>query len=250
MRFKSIELRSLYFKEIIGFLSGVVGYAVIVLFLVTLSLLLWTFPGDFNILDSGYAQLDALFILAPWMFMFLANAITMKSFSEEIREGTIEFLLTKPLTDWQIIISKFLASWTLLIIALLPTLFYFYTIFQLANPVGNVDGGAVIGSYIGLLFLSAGFIAIGLFASSISSSQITAFIVGVFLSFVVYIGFDAIGALAFMGSLGLFFEKLGINEHYISLSRGVIDTRDILYFFGLVLFFMTITKLKLDSRKW
>lgn len=215
-----------------------------------MGLFLWIFPGEFNLLDSGYANIDSLFVLAPWVFMFLGPAITMKMFSEEQRAGTLELLLTKPLTEWQLVIAKFFAGWTLVLFSLLPTLLYYYSIYELGATPGNLDSGAIWGSYVGLLFLSGGFIAIGVFASSLSSSQIVAFILAVFLSFIMYIGFDSIAALDLFGPVDLFIQKLGINEHYISLSRGVIDSRDVLYFFSLMLLFLALTKLKLDSRKW
>jgi ABC-2 type transport system permease protein len=211
---------------------------------------MWIFPGEFNTLENGYANIDSLFMLAPWVFMFLAPAVTMRMFSEEQRTGTIELLLTKPVNEWQIIFSKYLAGVILILITLLPTLFYYFTVSELGSPQWNVDTGAMWGSYLGLLFLSAGFTAIGIFASSISSNQIIAFILGVFLSFFCFVGLESLSSLELLGIADYIILKLGINEHYISMSRGVIDSRDVLYFVALIGSFLWFTKLKLDSRKW
>ncbi|RMG83792.1 MAG: gliding motility-associated ABC transporter permease subunit GldF [Bacteroidetes bacterium] len=241
---------SLLVKEINAFLNALIGYLVILVFLTSIGLFMWVFPGNFNILDSGYANIDTLFIIAPWVFMFLAPAITMRSFSEEKRTGTIELLLTKPLTDWQIVFSKFIAGFLLVIFSLLPTLVYFFSVYLLGNPPGNIDMGGTWGSYFGLLFLSGAFVAIGLFASSITDSQIISFILGVFLSFFCYVGFESVSGLALFRPVEDIILKLGINEHYISMSRGVIDTRDVVYFFSLIYLFLLFTKTSLSSRKW
>lgn len=241
---------SLLRREISSFLNSLIGYIVISLFLVTIGLFMWIFPGEFNVLDSGYANIDTLFIIAPWVFIFLGPAITMRSFSEEFRTGTIELIMTKPLTDWEIVMAKFLAGIILIILALLPSLVYVYTIGQLGATAWNLDTGALWGSYIGLLFLASGFVAIGLFASSLSSNQIVAFIVGVFLSFFCFVGFESISGLSAFTGIELIIARLGINEHYISMSRGVIDTRDLLYFLSLIVVFVAATKLKLESRNW
>ncbi len=241
---------SLLRREISSFLNSLIGYIVISLFLVTIGLFMWIFPGEFNVLDSGYANIDTLFIIAPWVFIFLGPAITMRSFSEEFRTGTIELIMTKPLTDWEIVMAKFLAGIILIVLALLPSLVYVYTIGQLGATAWNLDTGALWGSYIGLLFLASGFVAIGLFASSLSSNQIVAFIVGVFLSFFCFVGFESISGLSAFTGIELIIARLGINEHYISMSRGVIDTRDLLYFLSLIVVFVAATKLKLESRNW
>ncbi len=237
-------------KEVVGFLSSLIGYIVIAVFLASVSLVMWVFPGGLNVLDAGYANMDTLFIMAPWVLIFLASAITMRSFSEERRTGTLELLLTKPLTDWHIIISKYLASFLLVIFALIPTLIYYYTINKLAVPEGNVDHGAIWGSYLGLLFLAGGLIAIGTFASSLSQNQIVSFIIAVFISCMIYVGFDQIGSYDLFGTWDSLILNLGINAHYISISRGVIDTRDLIYFLSLIALFLLLTKVKLESRKW
>lgn len=244
---------TLYLKEIRSFLSSVIGYLVIGVFITLIGLFLWLIPTEANgsnILENGFASIDPLFIIAPWVYLFLIPAITMRSFSEEKKAGTIELLLTRPLTDLQIVLAKYLAGFTLVIISLLPTLIYYYTVYTLGYPKGNVDQGGTIGSYIGLLMLGAGFVSIGIFASSIAENQVIAFIIAVLLSFFSYIGFDFIAQSGWFGRYDALVKGLGINEHYISMSRGVIDTRDMLYFISLIVIFNLFTKLVLESRKW
>jgi ABC-2 type transport system permease protein len=241
---------SLLRKEISDFLSSIIGYLVIAVFLCAVGLFTWVFPIDMNVLNSGYANLDALFMLAPWVFLFLCPAVTMRLFAEEQRTGTIEMLMTKPLSDWQIISAKFLAGWILTIIAVLPTLVYFYSVYQLGSPKGNLDIGGITGSYIGLLFLAGAYVAIGLFASSLSNNQIISFIIAVFLSFIMFIGFDSLSGFLPTGTVERSFLYLGIQQHYASMSRGVIDTRDLIYFVSLIGVFLLFTKTKLESRKW
>lgn len=237
-------------KEINSFLSSLIGYIVIVVFLLINGLFLWVFPLDFNVLNGGYATLDGLFILAPWVFLFLIPAITMRSFADEKKLGTIEMLVTKPISDFQIILAKYLAGVVLVIFSLLPTFIYFITVYKLGIPPGNMDIAGAMGSYIGLLFLSAGFVAIGIFASSITDNQIISFIVAVFLCGFIYIGFEFIYGLGLFGKIDLLVQNLGISFHYSSLSRGVIDSRDIIYFFSLISIFLLLTKIAVQSRKW
>src|ERR1700749_4353798 len=227
-------------KEVISYLSSLVAYVTIGAFLLVLGLFLWVFP-DSSILDYGYVGLDSLFSTAPYLFMFLIPAITMRSLAEERREGTFELLLTRPLTDWQIVSGKFFACVLLVLFSLLPTLVYYYSVWQLGAPQGNIDTGAVIGSYIGLFLLGSGFAAIGIFASSISKNQIIAFTIAVFLSFFFYTGFDSLSTLLSLQNLGL--QHLGITEHYQSVSRGVLDTRDLGYFVCLSAVFIWFTLL-------
>ena len=241
---------SLLKKEIQSFLGSLIGYIVIIVFLTIISLIMWVFPSDYNVLDNEYATLGPLFSLAPWVFMFLIPSITMRLFADENKTGTIELLLTKPLTDLQIIGAKYLAGVLLVLFSLLPTLIYYVVVYQLGAPEGNLDQGGTWGSYLGLLFLASGFVAIGLFSSSLSNNQVISFIIAVFLSFFTYIGFDFISSLALFGSFDLFVQKLGISEHYGSMSRGVIDSRDALYFLSVIAFFFMLTKLKLSSRNW
>lgn len=241
---------ALFRKEISNFLSSLIGIMVVVVFLLITGLFLWVFKSDFNIMTFGYATLDSLFILAPWVFLFLVPAVTMRSFAEERRTGTIEMLLTKPLSDWQIVGAKYLAGVALVIFALIPTFIYYISVSQLAMPVGNIDHGGIWGSYIGLFFLSATFVSIGIFCSSITNNQILAFILSVFLCGFFYIGFDLIYSMALFGKIDLFIQQLGMSAHYSSMSRGVIDTRDLLYFISVIVLFLSLTKLTLSSRKW
>lgn len=237
-------------KEINSFLSSLIGFIVITVFLLINGLFLWVFPSEFNIPDFGYANIDGLFMIAPFVFLFLVPAITMRLFADEKKSGTIEILLTQPLSDLQIIMAKYLAGFALVVFSLLPTLVYFFSVYQLGLPAGNIDTGGMWGSYLGLLFLGGTFVAIGLFSSSLTDNQIIAFIISVFLCGFIYIGFEFIYSLELFGSLDLFIKQLGINSHYTSMSRGVIDTRDIIYFISVKSLFILLTKLSLESRKW
>ena len=233
-------------KEFNSFFASPIAYLVIGVFLLINGLFLWFFKDDFNILNAGFSDINPFFFLAPWVFIFLIPAITMKSFADEFNSGTIELLKTKPITDWQIVMGKFTASLLLVVIALIPTLTYVYTVYQLGNPVGNIDFGSTIGSYIGLLFLTATYTSIGLFTSTLSKNQIVAFILGVFITFFLFYGFDAISNSFENNAITI--KKIGINEHFKSISRGVIDTRDILYFVSVSFFFLFITKTRLDNE--
>jgi len=226
-------------KEFNSFFAGPIAYLVIGLFLLMNGLYLWVFKDDFNILNAGFSDLSPFFYMAPWLFLFLIPAITMKSFANEFSSGTIEILKTNPISDWQIVLGKFSASLLLVVVALVPTLTYVFSINELGDPVGNLDFGSTIGSYVGLLLLATTYTAIGLFTSTLSENQIVAFILGVFITFFLFYGFDAIS-----NSVGnnLSIKKMGINEHFKSISRGVIDTRDILYFLSVTIFFLYITK--------
>jgi ABC-2 type transport system permease protein len=241
---------ALYRKEISSFLSSIIGYVVIGIFLSITSIFLWSADFGTNIMTGGYANLDGLFSLAPWVFLILIPAITMRSFAEERNTGTFELLFTKPISDISIILAKFFACYTLFIIAIIPTLIYYYSVIQLGYPVGNVDSGSIWGSYIGLLFLGGGFIAIGVFTSSITNNQIISLILSIILCFGVYLGFEAIGEQGFFGEASIFVEGLGISTHYNSISKGRIDTRDIIYFISLISFFILLTKTVINSRKW
>ena len=244
---------SLYLKEIRSFLSSLIGYIAISVFVTLIGVFMWILPsegGGYNILDKWFANMDPLFFIAPWVYLFLIPAITMRSFSEEKKTGTIELLLTRPLTDWQIVFAKYLAGLSLVLVSLLPTLIYYYSVHVLGAPKGNLDTGGMWGSYVGLLFLGAGFVAIGLFASSIADNQVIAFIMAMLLSFFFYTGFEYLADSGVLGQSAAFIKALGINDHYVSMSRGVMDTRDILYFISITLLFNLFTKLVLESRKW
>ena len=248
--YKGRNMFALYLKEIRAFLSSITGYIVILVFLVTTGLFLWFFPNDMNILDYGYANLDGLFIVAPIVFLFLVPAITMRMFSEEKKTGTIELLLTRPLSDFSIVSAKFLSATTLIIFTLIPTLVYFFSVYQLGFPSGNVDIGSIVGSYIGLIFLGAVFASIGVFASSLSDNQVISFIIAIMLSAFLYLGFEFIYSLDLFGNFDLFIRSLGISSHYSSISRGVIDTRDLIYFISVIVLFLYLTNFSLARRKW
>lgn len=244
---------TLLIKEIRSFLSSLIGYIVIAVFITGIGTFMWLVPSESagsNILDNGFANIDPLFILAPWVYLFLIPAITMRSFSEEKKTGTIELLLTRPLTELQIVLAKYFAGLILVIISLLPTLIYYYSVHQLGYPKGNLDTGGMWGSYIGLLLLGAGFVSVGIFASAISENQVVAFIMAVLLCFITYVGFDFIAASGLFGKYDAFVKALGMNEHYVSMSRGVIDTRDVIYFTSIIAFFNLLSNLVLKSRKW
>ena len=230
-------------KEFNTFFTSPVAYLVIGVFLLINGLFLWVFKDNFNILNAGFADLNNFFYLAPWVFLCLIPAITMKSFADEFNTGTIEILKTRPLTNWQIILGKFTASLLLVFVALIPTLTYVYTVYKLGNPVGNLDVGSTLGSYIGLFFLAATYTAIGLFTSTLSKNQIIAFILGMFITFILFFGFDALASLLNSQII----NQLGINQHFKSISRGVIDTRDLVYFISVTIFFLFLTKLQLDA---
>jgi ABC-2 type transport system permease protein len=241
---------SLFVKEIRSFLSSLIGYIVIVVFLLALSLFMWIIRGGSNVLDLGYANIDGLFAIGPWIFLFLIPAITMRSFADEKKSGTIELLLTRPLTDLQIILAKYFAGIVLVAISILPTLVYYYSVWRLGAPMGNIDAGGTWGSYIGFMLLGASFVAIGIFASSLTDNQIISFILAFALCFICYTGFEQLSSLELFGKADTIVQSLGINEHYNSISRGVIDTRDIMYFITFNGLFILLTKTILAARKW
>ncbi len=228
----------LYKKEISSFFSSVMGYIAISVFLVFLGLMNWVFP-DFSMLEFEFATLDPMFQIMPIVFLFLIPAITMSSFAEEVQTGTIETLMTKPLSLTQIIWAKFAAAWTIVCIAIIPTLLYVYSIYQLGSPIGNIDLGAVAGGYIGLLFLAAAFCSIGIFGSSLSSNQIVGFIVAFFLCFFMYLGFEFSSRFpSFIGNLDDVIDRMGISYHYEAMNRGLIDMLDVMYFICVISVFL------------
>ena len=241
---------ALFKKEISGFFSSLTGYVVIVGFLLLNSLFMWIIPGQFNVIENGYSTLDSLFAIAPWVFLFLVPAITMRMISEEKRMGTLDLLLTRPVSELQIVLAKFFASWALVLFSLLPTLVFFWSVSRLGSPVGNIDMGGTWGSYIGLLFLGGIYSAIGIFSSALTGNQIIAFIVAVFASFLTYLGFEFFSGLAGSGRVAFFISRAGIGYHYSSISRGVLDSRDILYFLGVMGLFIMGTRTVLQSSKW
>jgi ABC-2 type transport system permease protein len=240
-------MKAILLREIKSFFGSPIGYMVVAIFLILNGLFLWVFEGDFNILNSGFADLNPFFTLAPWILIFLIPAVTMRSFSDEKKQGTIELLLTKPLSSWQIVNGKFIGALILIIIALIPTLVYVFVISNYGSPEGSFDLGSTVGSYFGLLFLVASYTSIGLFTSTLSENQIVAFIIAVFLCFLFYFGFEGISTLS--ASFSNFVASLGMDFHYKSISRGVIDTRDVLYFISVTVLFLAATVYQLKSLK-
>ena len=240
-------MKALLFREIKSFFGSPIGYLVIAIFLILNGLFLWIFDGEYNILNSGFADLSPFFTISPWILIFLIPAVTMRSFSDEMKQGTLELLLTKPLSIWQIVNGKFFGAVLLIVIAIIPTFIYVYVISSLGMPEGNIDMGSTIGSYFGLLFLISGYSAIGIFTSTLSDNQIVAFLLAVFLCFFFYFGFD--GIATYLPSIENFISNLGMNSHFKSMSRGVIDTRDLLYFVSSTILFLSLTVFKLKSLK-
>jgi ABC-2 type transport system permease protein len=241
---------ALFKKELNAFFSGAGGYLIILAFLLTNGLLMWGFEGNFNVLDSGYAQLDTLFQTAPFLFLIFIPAVCMRLFTDEQKDGTLELLLTKPLTDLEIVVSKYLAGLTLVLLSILPTLVYYFSVYFLGETIGNLDSAGIFGSYIGLFFLASSFVAISTYASTLSDNAIIAFIIGLMMSGLCYMGWELIAGLASSGKTELFFSYLGINSHYSSLSKGVIDFSDVLYFLSLNTLFISLSQLQISRRKW
>jgi len=241
---------ALFLKEIKSFLSSLTGYIVIAIFLAVTGLFLWVIPSGSNILDYGYANLDGLFVIGPFVFLFLVPAVTMRSFADERKSGTIELLFTRPLSDFQIVLAKYLSSVVLVALSLLPTLIYYITVYQLGMPVGNIDSGGFWGSFIGLFLLGAVFVSVGVFSSAVTDNPVVSFVLSVFLSAFLYLGFEFISSLELFGNFDLFIKSLGMSDHYSSISRGVVDTRDLVYFFSVIGLFLFLTKFSISSRKW
>jgi ABC-2 type transport system permease protein len=241
---------TLFKKELSGFFSSLIGYIVIIVYLVANSLFIWVFPGSLNIPDSGYSSLEPMFTIAPWIFLFLVPAVTMRLFSDEKKSGTMELLLTRPLGELQIVTAKYFAGLTLVLFSLIPSLIFFLSVYLLGSPVGNIDTGGTWGSYIGLFFLAAVYVSIGIFSSSITENQIISFILSVLISFLFFIGFDALASLVSSGRVSILLTGLGINYHYMSMSKGVIDTRYVVYFFSVIASFIVFTRIIIESRKW
>jgi ABC-2 type transport system permease protein len=234
-------------KELHQFFSSLTGYITIILFLIINALYLFVLK-DSNIFDFGYATLISFFEFAPWIFIFLIPALSMRSFSDEFKSGTFETLQTQPLTKWQIVLGKYSAILLVIIIALIPTLLYVITIHSLSST-GGIDSGAITGSYIGLFFLAAVFAAISTWCSSLTSNAVIAFLLSAFACIILYFGFTAISKLpVFTGNADYYIEMLGIDFHYQSISRGVVDTRDIIYFLSVIFLFLSVTQKNLNNK--
>jgi ABC-2 type transport system permease protein len=243
-------MKSILIKEIHAFFSSLIGFLAIGIFVGITGFMIWFFP-TYSVLNYGYSSLEMFFSLAPILLLIIIPAITMRLLSEEKQSGTIEWIFTKPLTDWDIILGKYFASIALIIISLIPTLIYYFSIYQLGLPKGNIDNGGVMGSYIGLIMLSGVFCAIGLFASSATTNQIVAFIMAAVLSAFCFWGFDLVSNFAsFDGMPEYIIKNIGISYHYDSISRGVLDTRDIIYFGSIIFVFLYFTFYNLEKRKY
>lgn len=235
-------------KEINAFLCQPSGIIILTMYLVINSIILWLFPGSFNIIDSKYAQLDGLFIISPILFIVFIPALTMKLFSDEYRDGTIETLLTKPLSTFEVVFSKFISGLILITIAIIPTIVYYISIYNLSETVGNVDKGGIFGSYIGLFLLSSVFVSIGTYASSLSKNQIISFLISILLSAFLFHGLELISSLVNNGKINLFINYLGLNYHYNSLSKGIIDSRNVLYFISVNVLFILLTIRNIEQK--
>lgn len=242
-------MRAIILKEIKSFFGSPIAYLFIGVFLTLNGLFLFVLEGETNVLNSGFADLNHFFEFTPWVLMLLIPAVTMRCFSDEIKQGTIELLLTKPISIWEIVLGKFFASSLLTIIALIPTLIYVRVIYNLGFPIGNIDLGIVWGSYFGLLFLILSFTGIGVFASSLSSNQIVAFISTFVLCFLFYYGFSQLGYVI-IDTTSTDITKLGLEHHYKNLNKGIIDTRNLLFFISITLLFLQFTTVKIKSLQW
>lgn len=231
---------AIFRKEVNQFFSSPIAYIIMGVFLTAVGLLLWVFP-DTSLLDTGYADMGAFFNLTPYVMLFMVPAITMRSIADEIRTGTLEWLLTKPVGRWAVVVGKFGASWLLVILTLLPTLLYYFTLYQLGSPVGNIDSAGVFGAYIGLILLAGVFVAIGIWASSLNDNQVVAFVLGVFFSFLLYMGLSALAGLLAPGGLAYYLSYFALDEQYRALGRGLVDSRNVVYLISLILLFLLLT---------
>lgn len=236
-------------KEFNSFLNSLIAYVVIGVFLTGIGLLMWVFP-ETSVLEYGYADMETLFTLGPYVFIFLIPAVTMRSFAEEANGGTLELLMTKPLSDWDIVIGKFFACFFLVVLSLLPTVIYYFSVHALGNPAGNIDTPGVVGSYIGLVLLGAVFCSVGIFASSVTNSQIVSFILAAFLCYLLFAGFESFSLLNVWSEHTLFIRELGLAYHYDALSRGLLDSRNLIYFGSVIIGMLLITRTILGARSW
>lgn len=236
-------------KEFSSFLNSLIAYIVMGVFLTAIGLLMWVFP-ETSVLDYGYADMFTLFSLGPYVFIFLIPAITMRTFAEEKKAGTLEILFTKPVSDWDIILGKYFACLLLVVLTLIPTVIYYFSISALGNPAGNIDTPGVVGSYIGLIFLAGAFCAIGILSSSITPNQIVSFILAAFLCYLVFAGFDSLAMLNVWSANALLIKQVGLLYHYDSLGKGLIDSRDLIYFVSVIAIILLATRINLGTRTW
>lgn len=228
-------------KELSYYFSTPIAYIVIGLYLLCISLMLWVIPGDWNIIDSGYSQVDGLFHISPWLMLLMCPAVTMRLYAEEKQSGTWSVLRVQPVSLWRIVLGKYMAAWCLLVLALLPCIVHYLAVCFIAEPVGNIDSGAFWGAYIGLMFLSAAFISVGTWTSTLSRSQIVAFITGVMCCFLLYYGFDFLSMMIHDGATASLVQSIGFHSHFQSISRGVVDLRDLIYFVSVSAIFQLLT---------
>lgn len=240
---------TIFIKELRSFLSSFIAYIVIIVFLTGVGLFMWMFPST-NVLDYGYADMESLFSLAPYVFMFLIPAITMRTFAEEKKSGTMELLFTRPLTDWDILLGKYFSSLVLVIFALVPTAVYFFSVYQLGHDIGNIDIKGTMGSYFGLILLGAVFTSIGVLASVFTESQIVSFIIALFLCFIFYEGFGYLANIRDTSNFSYYIVQMGISYHYETIRKGLVDSRNLVYFVSVIVVMLLTTKLILGSRKW
>jgi len=239
-------MKSLIRKELALYFSNLSGYLISCLFLLITGLFLWVIPGNWNVFSAGYANLDGLFELAPWLYLFLVPAVSMRLFSDEYRLGTMELLMTSPLSAWKVLSAKYISGLVVILLSLLPTFIYVYSVSTMASPVGNVDMGAIVGSYLGLLLLACIYLAIGLFTSSLTDNQIVAFLLALVMCYILYAGLDFTASI-FNGSWAHFIAAGGIASHYDALSRGVIIFSDMVYYFSVTFLFLYFTKLRIEG---
>jgi len=235
-----VPMLAIFRKEISQFFSSPIAYISMGVFLTAVGMLLWVFP-DTSLLENGYADMSLFFTLTPYVLLFLVPAITMRAIADEVRAGTLEWLMTKPVSRWQIVGGKFLASWLLVVLTLVPTLIYFVTLYQLGSPVGNIDSAGVAGSYVGLVLLAGVFVSIGLWASSLNDNQVVAFVVGVFFCVLLYVGLSSLAGLSIFGGLAYYLSYFALDEQYRALGRGLIDSRNVIYLCSLIGLFLLLT---------
>lgn len=242
-------MRALFLKEVRSFLSSIIGYVFMLIFMITTWLMLWVVSDYYNLMGGGVADLIPFFNLAPLILLILIPAITMRSFAEEKRSGTIELLYTRPIPDLKILLAKYFAGVVLVFITLLPTLVYYYSMIQLGDPVGNIDHGAAITSYLGLVLLGASFVAIGVFCSTITNNQIVAFLLGMFLCWFLFSGLSLLGSYATIANLDTYIQQAGMDYHYESIKKGVVIFSDIIYFISVIVFFLFASHMVLTSLR-
>ncbi|HOW20725.1 MAG: gliding motility-associated ABC transporter permease subunit GldF [Bacteroidales bacterium] len=241
---------AIFTRELQNFFSSLSGYIAAMVFLVVTGLILWVFPGNLNILDGGYASLNGYFSIAPWVLLLLVPAATMRTFSDEKRFGTLELILTRPISDGRIVLGKFFATLVLVLIVLVPSLVYYLSVYLLSSPIGNIDAGGTWGSFIGLFLLASTYASVGIFTSSLTDNAIVSFLLSVLFCLFLFSGLSALASLPLFSGVKPLLMFLSISEHYASISRGVLDSRDLVYFISVIFLFIIFTRTVLESRKW